>query len=1260
MRRWIILALFLLAMAWGSQAQTTSTIQGWCETGNQSVVTSGLTSSTQVQQSFPACTVTVFVHGAGLSTIFADANNTPLSNPFTANSNGRWLFYVAAGRYDVQLSGAGFPSPLTYSDIFTSGAGSSVVLPGGSPIQTQVNNGGTFGGTPCESFGNISTGPEKIACDFHTVGPNPNVDITQFGARTCSPTNPPCASGITASINNGSAVATLSSASTFINGDGVVIYGAGPSQSLTVPTGLTVTNVLAVAGTGTGITNPSATGATTKCYKIIARDTGGGFTAATSEVCTTTGQATLGTVTVNLTGCTRAGVTVTCTASSATPLFITANLGALGEVYLAGTIGSFDNSFRGIHQVLTSPDSTHFTYQDTAVNSNNGASTSSGAGTATFYPANHLTWTAVTGAWLYYVYGGASGAETLIGVSRPNGPPGTGNLDTTFDDFGPMLMANYTFPPWIPTTPPSSPANDNLSTTILSGAGTATVTLNNAAGATVSNVGIRLDAGVGLKAAAAVSNLVAPLYIPNDPVGNPFVINNFCDLRTLQIALYQSGNLWLNETLGIGINSAPIGTVRWTGSNNTAFGFNGGASGFGPMPLVTVNEATPGVYDGGGNAVAVDGVQFVYHGQNGALLFLVDGAFGAFNNRFSNTIFGTSTSSNDLMGFGLILRNISGAFFDKVGFGSGNSSDGTSHNTPFFCNSCGDIHITSGYLLHRGFIATGGGAGGSIEITSIHYNGGGTPLVTISSGMSAQLGLNMIMDTVGHPCVANMTSKPLVVLNGCGPSGYIFNSPSVTGIVLDVDKANGVFTNALSTNQLVFTNTGRFSDGSIVVDELFQGPGAIATSSLDAVMVTNAPQAAPTCAVSAGGSVALAQWVFVVVPFWQNGAEGVQSATSAICTTTTGNQTITVNWVAAPGNPLGYRVFVGNPGTGLSVQTSLLTTTSAVFSVPFSAGQTLLNNVPLGGPTMLMSGTQGIATPAMILGGSQSVTGVQGTDTNLLSSGTISAGTGVSLCTDANHGATTSGCPSAGTFYQTVDSNGTAQTQRPTLNFISGANATATCVDNAGATRTDCTFAANATTLWSSIAAATNANAGTFAATGNTWDFSGATSFKVPVAGGAAPTADGTIADNSTTHSLNFGSNGNTLNVAAASSGAAGTGTTCAANSALTAISNTAAPTCTQLTGGGLPYTNWGVNSSCTNTGAGAGATQTCTISLNNTEANTAYKVVCGGTGAITGYPFMQGVITKNTTSVVVQYTNGTANEAVASGWANIECILTR
>lgn len=44
--------------------------------------------------------------------------------------------------------------------------------------------------------------------------------------------------------------------------------------------------------------------------------------------------------------------------------------------------------------------------------------------------------------------------------------------------------------------------------------------------------------------------------------------------------------------------------------------------------------------------------------------------------------------------------------------------------------------------------------------------------------------------------------------------------------------------------------------------------------------------------------------------------------------------------------------------------------------------------------------------------------------------------------------------------YLTIDSNGSAITQRNTVNFISGTNATVSCVDNSGASRSDCTVSA--------------------------------------------------------------------------------------------------------------------------------------------------------------------------------------------------------
>ena len=65
-----------------------------------------------------------------------------------------------------------------------------------------------------------------------------------------------------------------------------------------------------------------------------------------------------------------------------------------------------------------------------------------------------------------------------------------------------------------------------------------------------------------------------------------------------------------------------------------------------------------------------------------------------------------------------------------------------------------------------------------------------------------------------------------------------------------------------------------------------------------------------------------------------------------------------------------------------------------------------------------------------------------------------------------------------GTAYQTVLSGGTSITQRSTINFISGSNATASCVDNSGANRTDCTISASSSagSRLDQISAATGTN----------------------------------------------------------------------------------------------------------------------------------------------------------------------------------------
>lgn len=69
--------------------------------------------------------------------------------------------------------------------------------------------------------------------------------------------------------------------------------------------------------------------------------------------------------------------------------------------------------------------------------------------------------------------------------------------------------------------------------------------------------------------------------------------------------------------------------------------------------------------------------------------------------------------------------------------------------------------------------------------------------------------------------------------------------------------------------------------------------------------------------------------------------------------------------------------------------------------------------------------TPTVTTP--VINGASTGTGVQGTDTKLFTSGTVS-GTSVLLCTDANGGATTSGCPNPNGVTEFTWSNGTLPT----------------------------------------------------------------------------------------------------------------------------------------------------------------------------------------------------------------------------------------
>jgi hypothetical protein len=127
LRRLASALLLIPILALSSTAQTTHIKwDGFCEQGGVVVNAAGVSSTTKVQASRPACTVTVYDSGTtDLASICSDRLGptcTPKANPFTADSTtGYAFFYAAAGRYTIVFtSGTSpnvYPSPFTRSDL---------------------------------------------------------------------------------------------------------------------------------------------------------------------------------------------------------------------------------------------------------------------------------------------------------------------------------------------------------------------------------------------------------------------------------------------------------------------------------------------------------------------------------------------------------------------------------------------------------------------------------------------------------------------------------------------------------------------------------------------------------------------------------------------------------------------------------------------------------------------------------------------------------------------------------------------------------------------------------------------------------------------------------------------------------------------------------------------------------------------------------------------------------------------------------------
>lgn len=840
-------------------------------------------------------------------------------NPTTADGLGNYHFYIVPGTYTIQVYGSGFLTQvLPDQGIGTGGGGGG----GGTPALPfnclQKNLAGVFGAANvCESGTTLAIGDDPIF-----TGPNPWPDIRSFGARLVNPAIPPATPGITAACVSGNTAITLSSASSFVNGDGVDIWNCGASPALSTPAAPTVTPSVASGPTGSGMVVNSPACATAYQYQIVAVAFGGGYTPAGTAGTTSTGCA-LGSQSVNITSLSKTANVVTVLTASAHALSVGSHIN------VQNTTDS--TNFGGWYIVATVPDNTHFTYLTPSDTRAGGGATATG-GTVKWFNANHVTWAAVPNTNFYLIFGRTGGSMAQVGVSKLQDVANS-ITDPTWDDFGATMMGTPVFQTGrFPLTPPVSGANNDLVTTIFSGGGTPNLFLNAAPSVTLGSQTILVDAAPAMLAATG------NFYIPyTNIVFGTIVVNSFVDLTLQGTGILQQGSLTINSTIKLGTNA------QWTSVLPSKFSLPSFANSGGAA--ITMGTSVPGIFQGGStqSTLLLSGLNIT--NQNNAIGTVIDNSGGL---RIENVNFG-GTGGAEAMTMPLLVRNLTfQSHFSNVtmlGAQSGNST------TPlFFCNSCATVDMDLVNFSGRGIFFNGVG----FRIKRGRKQGGTAPLLQFATLSNAAIVGSVIpvsfvfdsaiedyeLDTDPQPLVANVTPtnsgtspRGISILRGepvpsADSGGFLpmFSGPAFPG-VFDVSPFALVNQSNSTANFNIFGSYGSNTNGHPVYGTSANSPTLAQTNiaenlnisaqndlTLAFIVPTPVATLTTTCPTSVPTAGAYKWQIAVMGP---NGTMSLPSNASGSLTLNGTTQCGALAWSYVQGNE-GYKVFVSVNGGGFS------------------------------------------------------------------------------------------------------------------------------------------------------------------------------------------------------------------------------------------------------------------------------------------------------------------------------------------------------
>lgn len=584
-----------------------------------------------------------------LALIYSDAGLTQaIANPTTTDGLGNYFFYAAPGQYEIEISGPQIktkqipnvilpadPTSPTFTgaiNAFSLNLSGNLTVNGNTTVIGNLASGtlslsnqatppgaaspGTVnlysktadkrlyytdetgteigpisvgGGVQLNTV-NTFTAQQNIDSDFHTKGPNPSYDVTRFGAYLGAAIPPTT----TCSTTSGSANMTCASAIDFVNGNGIVIYGAGaapsfdpwgqttirqfarnnnvatytlssgtaigPGQSVTI-SGLsdgsfnvtcTVINggasTFTCSNAGSNVSTTAGTGTATIASLVVAVTPVGVLNGTTNwnykivlrdskgglSVASPSGGTTTGVATL---GVNTVGISSITRANGITTVTTTVahNFQSGVPVNIAGLTGpnGEDTSLEGQFTIASTPSSTTFTYPQSGAPDETG--TVSG-GSAKVIAKNLVQWNmqpySVMQSIIYRCSTscGTNTNYTIAGVTQ--------GMDGSFVDWG-FTFSPSSLPSYIPANPPAAATNQMLATTIVSGGGTTNLTLATAASNTVTNQAALHDNGPNvLLACAAMNNQGGTVYIPSsNPSGMSSVFNSPLNLSTCPHAM---------------------------------------------------------------------------------------------------------------------------------------------------------------------------------------------------------------------------------------------------------------------------------------------------------------------------------------------------------------------------------------------------------------------------------------------------------------------------------------------------------------------------------------------------------------------------------------------------------------------------------------------------------------------------------------------------------------------------------------------------